>query len=76
MKPNEHEYKVAGLAHIQSHTFVSSLIVFRDTMYVNGLDFGWNERPKDMYFYFRERLEGCRFDGIAGALQRYRRDSL
>jgi len=36
---------------------------------VDGLDFKWNVQPPDSYFYFRDRLEGLRFDGIAGGLQ-------
>ena len=27
------------------------------------------DRPKDLYFHFREKLKACRFDGIANALQ-------
>lgn len=70
MKPNEHEFKVMGLApygklkHAQK-----ALDVFRSTLYVDGIEFKWQEKPTDSYFWFRERLEGVRFDNIAFALQ-------
>lgn len=77
MKPNEHEYKVMGLApYAKPQLWERPYAVYRNTMYADGTDFRYHERPTDMYFYFRERLEGCRFDGIAGGLQRYLEDVL
>ena len=72
MKPDEHEYKVMGLApYAKPQTMRKAYEVFRNTLYVDGLDFKFREKPKDMYFYFRDKLEGCRFDGIAGGLQKF-----
>lgn len=72
MKPNEHEYKVMGLApYAKPQTLEHAYSVYKSTMYVDGLDFKYHERPRDNYFHFQERLEGDRFDGIAGGLQRY-----
>ena len=72
MKPDEHEYKVMGLApYAKPQIYKKAYEVFRDTMYVDGLDFKFRTRPKDLYHYFRERLEGVRFDGIAGGLQKF-----
>jgi carbamoyltransferase len=72
MKPDEHEYKIMGLAaYAKPEYFQGPLKVFRETMYVDGLGFKYFNIPSDMYVYFRERLEGYRFDAIAGALQRY-----
>jgi carbamoyltransferase len=72
MKPDEHEYKVMGLApYAKPQMYKKAYEVFRDTMYVDGLDFKFRTRPKDLYHYFRERLEGVRFDGIAGGLQKF-----
>tara|TARA_R110002074_G_scaffold402247_1_gene605677 strand:- start:251047 stop:252858 length:1812 start_codon:yes stop_codon:yes gene_type:complete len=70
MKPAEHEYKVMGLAPY-AKDFVSkkALEAFQETMSVDGLGFKWNVVPKDLYHHFKEKLEGCRFDGIAGGLQ-------
>lgn len=75
MKPNEHEYKVMGLApYAKEHLTKRPYEIFKKTLVVDGLDFKWNEKPSDLYFYFRDRLEGERFDGIAGGLQKWMDD--
>lgn len=72
MKPNEHEYKVMGLApYAKSKTSEGPLAVLRNTMFREGLNFQYRDNPKDSYFYFKDKFEGYRFDGIAGALQTY-----
>ncbi|NDV23480.1 carbamoyltransferase C-terminal domain-containing protein [Desulfovibrio sp. JC022] len=72
MKPNEHEYKVMGMApYAKDPVLKGPYEVFKETMYVDGLNFAWKEEPKDMYYYFKDKLEGYRFDGIAGGLQKY-----
>ena len=75
MKPNEHEYKVMGLApYANEYIIKKPYQVFNSTLYVDGLDFKYQEKPTDHYFWFKEKLEGCRFDGIAGGLQKYVED--
>ena len=70
MKPNEHEYKLMGLApYGKSKHSENALEVFRETLNVEGIGFSWNVKPTDSYFWFKERLEGIRFDNIAWALQ-------
>lgn len=70
MKPNEHEFKVMGLAPYGREKYAQkALDVFRNTLYVDGIDFKWKVKPTDSYFWFREQLEGVRFDNIAWALQ-------
>jgi carbamoyltransferase len=72
MKPNEHEYKVMGLApYATEYNFKKPYEIFSKTLQVDGLDFNYNVTPSDNYFWFKEKLEGCRFDGIAGGLQKY-----
>ena len=72
MKPNEHEYKVMGLAPYATEYYSRKPYdVFKDTLYVDGIDFEYKQKPKDNYFWFEERLKDCRFDGIAGGLQRF-----
>lgn len=72
MKPNEHEFKVMGLsAYAKPETLRGPYEIFKNTMYVKGLGFAWHDNPKDMYFNFKDKLEGYRFDGIAGGLQKY-----
>ncbi|MBL4889176.1 MAG: carbamoyltransferase, partial [Candidatus Lindowbacteria bacterium] len=70
MKPAQHEYKVMGLApYANSHEVAKSYKVFEDILKVDGLNIVFNKEPKDLYFHFRDALEGHRFDGVAGALQ-------
>lgn len=70
MKPNEHEYKLMGLAPYGKEKHgQQALEVFRQTLYVDGLEFKWKTKPSDSYFWFRDKLEGQRFDNIAWALQ-------
>jgi carbamoyltransferase len=77
MKPDEHEYKVMGLAAYAKPQYIEEpLGVFRETQYVDGLGFANHVVPPDRYVYFQRRLEGCRFDAIAGALQRYTEEIL
>ena len=77
MKPNEHEFKVMGLAPYGRRKYAEkALQVFKSTLYVDGIDFKWAQKPTDSYFWFRERLEGIRFDTIAYALQIWVEDLL
>jgi carbamoyltransferase len=77
MKPNEHEFKVMGLAPYGRAKYAQkALDVFKSTLYVDGIDFKWREKPTDSYFWFKERLEGVRFDNIAYALQAWVEDLL
>lgn len=72
MKPAEHEYKVMGLAaYAKDYNIKEPLKVFEDTYYVDGLDFKINKPIKNHFRYFADKLEGYRFDAIAGALQKY-----
>lgn len=72
MKPDEHEYKVMGLAPYAKKKYVmEALKVFHDTQYVDGLGFNFYLQPPDSYYYFKDLFEGERFDTIAGALQKY-----
>lgn len=77
MKPDEHEYKVMGLAaYAKPEYYQKAYEVFRNTQYVDGLGFAYSEQPPDLYVYFRDRLEGLRFDTIAGGLQKYTEEIL
>lgn len=72
MKPNEHEYKVMGLAPYAGKAITGRAYeLFKSTLYVEGLEFKWNVAPDDSYYWFKDRLEGCRFDAIAAALQQW-----
>ena len=70
MKPNEHEYKLMGLAPYGKIKYSKkALNVFRSTLNVEGTKFKWKIKPTDSYFWFKEKLEGERFDSIAWAVQ-------
>lgn len=70
MKPNEHEYKVMGLApYASKYIYEKPLEVFRKAYRFENGEVMIDPALKDNYFYFREKLEGMRFDGIAAALQ-------
>ncbi len=72
MKPNEHEYKVMGLAPYCKDKYSEELFkIFKKFQIIKGPKFLNLKMPKDNYFYFKKLFRGCRFDIIASALQRY-----
>ncbi len=72
MKPDEHEYKVMGLApYAKEYITKKPFEIYSSTLVVDGDNFKWANKPRDMYFWFKDQLEGCRFDGIAAGLQRF-----
>lgn len=77
MKTNEHEFKVMGLApYANQYHIKEPLKVFRDIMYVDGIELKFKNKPNDLYFHFRDKFEGYRFDAIAGAVQQYTEEIL
>ena len=77
MKPNEHEFKVMGLAPYGKEKYAKkALELFKSTLYIDGLEFKWRVKPEDSYYWFKERLEGVRFDNIAYAMQSWAEDLL
>ena len=70
MKPAEHEYKVMGLAaYAKDHYIIEPLEIFRNTYGLVDGQFCALTKIENHYQYFKEKLEGYRFDAIAGALQ-------
>jgi len=71
-KPNEHEYKVMGLAPYAKDNYAEKVKnVFRKYQTVKGLHFKFLKKPKDLYFQVKEDLKSFRFDNIAAGLQSY-----
>ncbi|HXZ90220.1 MAG TPA: carbamoyltransferase C-terminal domain-containing protein [Candidatus Dormibacteraeota bacterium] len=73
MTPNEHEYKVMGLApYSKPEYFTSSYNKLNELIQVNGLTFRRTRGPPTVYSYpmLKDLLRYERFDNIAGALQR------
>ncbi len=71
MRPSDHEFKVMGLAAYNNFSYSKNAYeVFKNTLQNKGLGFDYKIKPKDHFFYFKERLEGERFDSIAYGLQK------
>ncbi len=77
MRPNEHEYKLMGLAGYATeyHKRVPREI-FTEAMTLEGLAFTRNPAVRDLFIHLRERLKACRFDGIAGGVQDFAEEFL
>ena len=72
MKPSQHEYKVMGLAPYASNYEISkSFKVFNKILKVKNLNIVFDKKPRDLFYHFKENLVDCRFDGIAGGLQKF-----
>ena len=72
MKPNEHEFKVMGLAPYGKEKYAHEAFkVFEQTLDVEDTKFIWKIKPTDSYYWFKEKLEGIRFDSIAWGLQNW-----
>ncbi|MBL79164.1 MAG: hypothetical protein CMH70_03905 [Nitrosomonadaceae bacterium] len=72
MQPEQHEYKVMGLAaYAKEHIIKEPLKVFERAYSIEGLEIKPLLNIQNHYQYFRKNLEGFRFDAIAGAVQRF-----
>ncbi len=78
MKPSQHEFKVMGLAPYASSYEISRAYnsAFKNLFKVKGYGIFLKKKPKDFYFHFKNKLRHCRFDGIAGALQKVTEETL
>ena len=72
MKPHQHEFKVMGLApYATNYEKAKAAKVFEPVFKLDreSMLIGYDQKPGDLFFHFQDKLAGCRFDGIAGALQ-------
>jgi carbamoyltransferase len=70
MRPDEHEFKVMGLApYAKSSHVQKALEVIENILDVSELKIVHKDRPADLYTYLKEAFEIHRFDNIAGAVQ-------
>ena len=71
MKPNEHEFKVMGMAPYAKNNYSQKVYeeVFKDILKVKNCRVVHNKRPKDLFSYIYNKTLGHRFDNIAGAVQ-------
>ena len=71
-KPNEHEYKLMGMAPYSKELYYKNLLQkFEKIQVVKNFKFKFVNKPKDMYFTIKKIIDGNRFDVICGALQKY-----
>ncbi len=71
-KPTEHEYKIMGLAGYSSENsnyYDNIKKIYADTLNVKDSKFYYKSKPKDNFFYFKDKLEGSRFDTISFGIQ-------
>ena len=70
MKPYHDEYKEWGLLHmLQKKKFLNHIKFFIFKLSNNKLNLNLKTN-QGIFFTFQEKLQGHRFDGIAGALQK------
>ena len=71
MKPDEHEYKVMGMAPYAKQEYAQEVYenVFKDILKVENCKVLKKNRPEDMYTYLKNKFESYRFDNIAGGVQ-------
>ena len=71
MKPNEHEFKVMGLAPYAKKIIIKVYEdLFKDLLKVKNCKIINKNRPNNLYQYLK-KLEIYRFDNIAGGLQMF-----
>ncbi len=72
MRPDEHEFKVMGLAaYAKSSSVNRAKQVIDNLCTVEGMRIMSNNRPVDLFSYLEEAWKVHRFDNIAGAVQAY-----
>lgn len=72
MRPDEHEFKVMGLAPYAKASYAErAMAVIEDLCEVDGMRIVSKNRPKDLFSYLEESWKTHRFDNIAAAVQLY-----
>lgn len=71
MKPDEHEFKVMGLAPYSKFNYAYTIYkdVFEGLLVVKDCKISFKKRPKDIFEYLTTKLNRYRFDSIAAAVQ-------
>jgi carbamoyltransferase len=72
MRPDEHEFKVMGLAAYAKPEYIAKAkTVIEKISRIEGLRIVSNQRPQDLFTYLEDQWKTHRFDNIAGAVQAY-----
>lgn len=71
MKPDEHEYKVMGMAPYAKDSYAHEVYekVYKNILTVKNCKVVHKNKPKNLYQYLETNLKNYRFDNIAGAVQ-------
>ena len=71
MKPNEHEYKVMGLAPYAKNDYSIKVYndIFKNILTVKNCKVIQKQRPKNLFNFLLQKTKKYRFDNIAGAVQ-------
>jgi carbamoyltransferase len=71
MKPDEHEYKVMGMAPYAKKKYAYEIYekIFKNLLQVKDCKVIHKNKPKDLYSYLKDTLRNHRFDNIASAVQ-------
>jgi carbamoyltransferase len=72
MRPDEHEFKVMGLAPYAKASHVNhAMRIIEDLCEIDDMRIVSKNRPTDLYTYLKDGWIAHRFDNIAGAVQTY-----
>ena len=72
MRPDEHEYKVMGLAPYAKDDYIDYAYEALAPLYkVENMKILHNERPDNLYEYLKDQWLDKRFDNVGGAVQRF-----
>ena len=72
MRPDEHEYKVMGLAPYAKEEYIDRAYeALKDLCKIEGMKIKHNKRPDNLFNYLKEAWLDHRFDNIGGAVQRF-----
>lgn len=75
MKPNQHEFKVMGLApYAKKDHIVETYNLFKDILWVDGLKFKSKFRMQYADSFMIEKMKYKRFDNISGGIQKLAED--
>jgi carbamoyltransferase len=75
MRPDEHEFKVMGLAAYAKKEYIEKARrVIDEISEINNLRIVAKNRSKDLFSYLEEQWKIHRFDNIAGAVQAFTED--
>jgi carbamoyltransferase len=71
MKPNEHEFKVMGLApYAKKEKVEKAYFLLKETIWVEDLIFKSKFRMQYFHYFLNDKMRNTRFDTIAGAVQK------